>query len=243
VAEYEALVNGPHTAIELGIRLFDVQGDSQFVVGQVMKDSECRDPNMIVCYKEVRHLKDMFSDLKLNHALQWDNKAPDALVNMASRRGTIPLGVFANDPFELTVRYDKTCRESSQPLSISPSTLNTVAIIEGGKDALVDSSNDWRTPYHDYMLNSMLPELRWRHEGYFDEPILHPHWQRLVQERAYRGEATMHLDQARKAAHEGHPWGSLRTPCHPRSLMRRASLQGFYWPTMSVRSAAGNAHL
>jgi ribonuclease HI len=32
VAEYEALVNGLHIAIELGVRHLDVHGDSQLVV-------------------------------------------------------------------------------------------------------------------------------------------------------------------------------------------------------------------
>ena len=38
-AEYEAIINGLHIAIELGIRRLDVRGDSQLVTDQVMKDS------------------------------------------------------------------------------------------------------------------------------------------------------------------------------------------------------------
>jgi ribonuclease HI len=44
VAEYEALVNGLHIAIELGVRHLDVRGDSQLMVDQVMKNSSCCDP-------------------------------------------------------------------------------------------------------------------------------------------------------------------------------------------------------
>jgi hypothetical protein len=36
VAKYEALVNGLHIAIELGVRHLDVQGDSQLIIDQVM---------------------------------------------------------------------------------------------------------------------------------------------------------------------------------------------------------------
>ena len=43
VAEYEALINGLRVAIELGIRWLDVQGDSQLVINQVMKESSCHD--------------------------------------------------------------------------------------------------------------------------------------------------------------------------------------------------------
>jgi ribonuclease HI len=38
VAEYEALVNGLHIAIELGVRRLDVREDSQLVIDHVMKN-------------------------------------------------------------------------------------------------------------------------------------------------------------------------------------------------------------
>ena len=44
MAEYEALVNGLHIAIELGVRRLNVRGDSQLVIDQVMKESSCHDP-------------------------------------------------------------------------------------------------------------------------------------------------------------------------------------------------------
>jgi len=44
VTEYEALVNGLKIAIELGVRRLDVRGDSQLVIDQVMKASNCHDP-------------------------------------------------------------------------------------------------------------------------------------------------------------------------------------------------------
>ena len=46
VAEYEALINGLHVAVELGIRHLDVRGDSQLVVDQVMKESSRHDTKM-----------------------------------------------------------------------------------------------------------------------------------------------------------------------------------------------------
>ena len=46
VAEYEALVNGLHIAIELGIRCLDVQGDSQLVIDQFMMESSCHNAKM-----------------------------------------------------------------------------------------------------------------------------------------------------------------------------------------------------
>jgi ribonuclease HI len=73
VAEYEALVNGLHIAIELGIRCLDVWGDSQLVVGQVMMNLECRNTRMVGYYREVRWFKDKFGGHELNHVLRWDS--------------------------------------------------------------------------------------------------------------------------------------------------------------------------
>ena len=53
VVEYEALINGLCMAIELGIRRLDVQGDSQLVADQVMKESSCHDAKMATYYREV----------------------------------------------------------------------------------------------------------------------------------------------------------------------------------------------
>ncbi|XP_066392347.1 uncharacterized protein [Miscanthus floridulus] len=54
VAEYEALINGLHIAIELGIRCLDVQGDSQLVIDQVMNESSYLNAKMAAYCREVR---------------------------------------------------------------------------------------------------------------------------------------------------------------------------------------------
>ena len=54
VAKYEALINGLHIAIELGIRRLDIRGDSQLVVNQVMKESSCHDTKMAAYCQEVK---------------------------------------------------------------------------------------------------------------------------------------------------------------------------------------------
>ena len=66
-AEYEALVNGLMIAIKLGVRRLDIRGDSQLIINQVMKESNCHDPKMEAYCKLVRHLEDKFDSLELNH--------------------------------------------------------------------------------------------------------------------------------------------------------------------------------
>jgi hypothetical protein len=63
VAEYEALVNGLHITVELGVRRLDAHGDSQLVIDQVMKNSHCRDQKMEAYCDEVRCLEDKFYGL------------------------------------------------------------------------------------------------------------------------------------------------------------------------------------
>ena len=46
VAEYEAHINGLCITIELGIRRLDIWGNSQLIVNQVMKESNCHDGKM-----------------------------------------------------------------------------------------------------------------------------------------------------------------------------------------------------
>ena len=53
VVEYEALINGLCVAIELGIRWLDIQGDSQLVIDQVMKESSYHSAKMVAYCQEV----------------------------------------------------------------------------------------------------------------------------------------------------------------------------------------------
>jgi ribonuclease HI len=41
--EYEALINSLRIAVELWIKRLEIKGDSELVVGQVMKDKNCVD--------------------------------------------------------------------------------------------------------------------------------------------------------------------------------------------------------
>jgi ribonuclease HI len=89
VVEYEALVNGLHITIELGVRRLDARGDSQLVIDQVMKNSHCRDPKMEAYCDEVRRLEDKFYGLELNHVARRYNETADELAKIASGRTTV----------------------------------------------------------------------------------------------------------------------------------------------------------
>jgi ribonuclease HI len=100
VTEYEALINGLHITVELGIRRLDVRGDSQLVIDQVMKESSCRSAKMATYCQEVHQLEDKFDGLEVNHILRWLNEATDTLAKMASGREPVPTGIFASDQYK-----------------------------------------------------------------------------------------------------------------------------------------------
>ena len=107
VAEYEVLINGLRIAIELGVQRLDVRGDSQLVINQVMKESNCHDVKMTAYCREVRQLEDKFDGLELNHIPRCLNEAADALAKMASGRELVPTGVFASDQYKPSICYEE----------------------------------------------------------------------------------------------------------------------------------------
>jgi ribonuclease HI len=107
VAEYEALVNGLHITVQLGIRRLNVHSDSQLVIDQVMKESSYHDPKMVTYCQVVRRLEDKFDGLELNHIARRYNEEADRLAKMASGQEAVPTSVFANDLYKPSVSYPK----------------------------------------------------------------------------------------------------------------------------------------
>jgi ribonuclease HI len=78
-AEYKALINGLRTAVELGIKHLEIRGDSELVMGQVMKDKNYVDPKMAAYCQAIRDLEGKFHGLELHHVLCDYNKEADVL--------------------------------------------------------------------------------------------------------------------------------------------------------------------
>jgi ribonuclease HI len=95
MAEYEALLCGLKITIEIGVKRFDVRGDSQLVIDQVMKNASCHDDKMVAYCKAVWALEDKFYSIELNHVPRRYNEEADELAKIASGRITVPLNVFA----------------------------------------------------------------------------------------------------------------------------------------------------
>jgi ribonuclease HI len=152
VAKYEALVNGLHIAIELGLRRLDARGDSQLVIDQVMKNSHCRDPEMEAYCDEVRRLEDKFYGLELDHIARRYNETAEELAKIASGRTTVPPDVFSRDLHQPSVKTDDTPepeKASAQPEA--PSAPESEALrVEEERNGVTPNRN-WQTPYLQYL--------------------------------------------------------------------------------------------
>jgi ribonuclease HI len=165
VAEYEALVNGLHIAIELGVRRLDARGDSQLVIDQVMKNSHCRDPKMEAYCDEVQCLEDKFYGLELNHVARRYNETADELAKIASGRTMVPPDVFSRDLHQPSVKTDDTPEpEKASALPEAPSAQPEASSAPEGEALRVEEerngvppNRDWQTPYLQYLHRGELP--------------------------------------------------------------------------------------
>jgi ribonuclease HI len=105
-AEYEALISGLRITVELEIKHLEIRGDSELVVGQVMRDKNCIDPKMSAYCQVVRDMEGKFHGLELHHVLRDYNKASDILAKAASSQSPVPHRVFASDQHQPFVQEE-----------------------------------------------------------------------------------------------------------------------------------------
>ncbi len=79
VAEYEALLEGLRSALELGITEISVRSDSELVVKQLLGEYRVKHPNMKKLYDKVNGLLERFSAWKITHIPREQNKVADKL--------------------------------------------------------------------------------------------------------------------------------------------------------------------
>jgi ribonuclease HI len=235
VAEYEALVNGPRIAVELGVRRLDARGDSQLVIDQVMKNSHCRDRKMETYCDEVKRLEDKFYGLELNHVARRYNKTADELAKIASGQTTVPPNVLSKDIYQPSVQIN----DAPEPEEASAQP-EVPAIAEGEALRVEEERNgvtpvpNWQTPYLEYLLRGELPldkaearRLAWRPKSFVllgDEKELYHRSPLGILQRC------ISIAQGQELLQEIHS-GACGHHAAPRALVGNAFRQGFYWPT------------
>ncbi|XP_040944257.1 uncharacterized protein [Gossypium hirsutum] len=84
MAEYETCIMGICAAIERGIKVLEVYGDSALVIYQLRGEWETRDPKLISYRKLVLELIKEFEDITFCYLPRDENQMADALATLAS---------------------------------------------------------------------------------------------------------------------------------------------------------------
>jgi ribonuclease HI len=236
VAEYEALVNGLHIIVELGVRRLDAHGDSQLVIDQVMKNSHCRDPKMEAYCDEVRCLEDKFYGLELNHIARRYNETADELAKIASGRTMVPPDVFSRDIHQPSIKVNDTPEpdETSAHPEVPSVTEGEALCIEGERNGVAPNRN-WQTSYLPYFHQGELPldkaeaqRLAQRAKLFVllgDEKELYHRSPSGILQRC------ISVAEGQELLQEIHS-GACGHHAAPRALVGNAFRQGFYWPTV-----------
>jgi ribonuclease HI len=227
-SEYEALINDLRIAVELGIKRLEIRGDSELVVGQVMKDKNCVDSKMAAYCQVVRDLEGKFHGLELHHVLRDYNKAADVLAKATSIRSPVPHDVFASDQHQPSMREEG----EKPPEELGPEVM---AIDEPPEVNLEDP--DWRFHILEWLVEGKLPsnQIEARRIARRAKAFI------IIDGEIYKRGAAGILMRC-IPGHQGH---KLLQEIHvstcghhagPRTLVGKAFRQGFYWSTAVAES-------
>ena len=78
-AEYQSLIGGLSTALDIGVDEITVRGDSQLVVRQLRGEWETREPRLRVLGDEANELIEQFDPFEIDHMPHVQNSVPDSL--------------------------------------------------------------------------------------------------------------------------------------------------------------------
>ena len=82
-AEYTGLIIGLKEAINLGIKVLTVEGDSMLVIKQMKGEYKVKSSNLVNLYNEAKSLEKEFDIVIFKHIYRENNKRADELSNLA----------------------------------------------------------------------------------------------------------------------------------------------------------------
>ncbi|XP_050217341.1 uncharacterized protein LOC126668172 [Mercurialis annua] len=217
VAEYEALITGLQLCEELNISEVQIYSDSQLVVNQVSGNFEVKEATL---KKYAKQAKTFFADNGRSWSLQQIPRAMNGRSDELAK-------------WAATKNYDS-MRNIPHEIKRQPSFQEE---IEEGEVLMVEGEETWMTPLTAYLANGILPEDKMEakrivilsskfgiYNGQlYKRSFTHP-WLRCVNKE--EGEYIMkELHEGTCGAHDG-----------ASTLVRKALLQGYYWPTMKEQA-------
>jgi hypothetical protein len=99
-AEYEAVLHGMRMAKACGTTRIKINGDSNLIAQQVMKECDATCANMIAYRAMYDKLEGNFEGCKVTHIDRESNEEADNLANIGSKCLPILPGVFFEEIFE-----------------------------------------------------------------------------------------------------------------------------------------------
>lgn len=81
-SEYNALIFGLENAVNMGIKVLSVRGDSLLVIKQVNGEYKVKHNNLISLHNQITELQTNFERINFKHVYRNDNKRADQLSNI-----------------------------------------------------------------------------------------------------------------------------------------------------------------
>jgi hypothetical protein len=168
-AEYEAVLHDMRMAKACGATRMKINGKSNLIAQQVMKECEATCANMI-SYRAMYHkLEGNFEGCEVTHIGRESNEEADSRANVRSKCLPIPPGVFIEEIFERSVKIKPAISEPA--LATRPGAEETTDSVvveihtELNKGASIKHIAQvllleplWTEPYAAYLLHGELPE-------------------------------------------------------------------------------------
>jgi len=82
VAEYYGLIMGLEKALDLGIRVLAVEGDSLLVIKQMTGEFKVKSENLYTLYHSAKSFENQFESVSFTHIYRNSNKRADELSNL-----------------------------------------------------------------------------------------------------------------------------------------------------------------
>lgn len=220
-AEYEALIFGLITALDMGIFYLYAHGDSQLVIRQIQGIYEVRKPELVPYHALVLKLMERFAFIEVHHVPRRRNAEADALAKLAAAL-TLPSEGEADVRVEQRLLLPPMLDIVSDQLQATQAECSPV------------EHPDWRLPFIEYFKHGRLPdgpakriELRRRLPQYLlHNDILYRKSYEQTWLRCLSGQ------EARKAMEEVHSGVCGAHQSGPK-MYHRLKVMGYFWPKMT----------
>ncbi|XP_022880821.1 uncharacterized protein LOC111398097 [Olea europaea var. sylvestris] len=239
VAEYQALVIGLETTLDMDIHQLEAFGDSKFIINQLLAKYEVRNSDLNPYHKHVAMLMRRIDSIKIKFIPRSENREADALANLAI--------ILARSDEEFS--HSISIAQRWVLPSLLPSNLeenNSVEVVED------EDREDWRQPIINFLQHQKLTD--------------NPQQKTEIKRRAsrfifYKGKLyrqsfdgvflrCLSNDEATQVVEEAHSGICGAHQSRPK-LHFRIKRMGYYWPTMGLdvirpitpKSSIGHAYI